>query len=223
LPNVFSPITSARTLILERARDDLRRARGALVHEHRDRIGRLVAVVGGAELLALILGAALRVHDESIREPHVRDLHRLVEQSARVVAQVEHEAADRRVLALLGEILEHVGEVVDGVLLERADPHVRVARLEKPPGHRLDLHHVAADRELLGRVEALAEDLDLDLAALLAAHQLHRLEQRHVLGAAARLGPVLGYVGRADRDDAVARVHAGVERGACPRSAPPPR
>src|SRR5262249_33430914 len=46
-------------VVLERARDDLRGACGALVHEHDDRVARLGALGVGAELVALALVAAL--------------------------------------------------------------------------------------------------------------------------------------------------------------------
>ena len=85
-------------------------------------------------------------------------------------------------------------------------------RLEHPPRDRLHLHHVARDLERLRALEALAQDLDRDLRALLAAHQVHGLEQRHVLARAARLGPVRRLLGGADRRDLIARLDARLRR-----------
>src|ERR1051326_1445163 len=91
-------------VVLERARDDLRGARAAAVHEHDHReVGprpRLVREV----LLLLVLEATVGVDDQARVEEQVRDLHRLGEETARIVAQVEDETLEAA--GLLVELLQ---------------------------------------------------------------------------------------------------------------------
>ena len=105
-------------------------------------------------------------------------------------------------------------EILNRALLEGAHADVRVFRLQHAARNGLDLHDVADHRVRLRLFEALAPDLDGDLRALLAAHELDRLEERHALAGAAFLGPVLGHFGRTDRDDLVSGSDPGsIRRG----------
>ena len=79
-------------VILQRAGDDLRRARAAAVHEHderelRPRLGQPID-----EVAIAVLRAAAHAHDLLSRiEKEIRDADALVEQTARIAAQIEHQ------------------------------------------------------------------------------------------------------------------------------------
>ncbi len=80
-------------------------------------------------LLLLILETAVGVDDQAGVEEHVGDLHRLGEQPARIVAQVEHEAFELAGV-LVRELATRLLEVVVGALLELRDAQVAVALVE---------------------------------------------------------------------------------------------
>jgi hypothetical protein len=103
-------------------------------------------------------------------------------------------------------------EILDRALLKGADANVAVAGLEQPAADGHDLHHVSNDGDGQRLVEALSEDLDRDLGPAAPAHEPDRFEERHALAAAAGLAPALGRLGRADRDDLIARADAGAGR-----------
>ena len=94
-------------MVAKRSGDDLRGARAVPVDEHRQRQLRHRAGPG-LQHLPRPMGADERGDDAAIEEER-RDAHRLREQPARVVAQVEYEA--RHALALQGAQLtrEHLG------------------------------------------------------------------------------------------------------------------
>src|SRR5215510_12467458 len=99
LPNVSVPTRKARS----------RSCSAPAVHQHHDRIVALVAVALRLPLRAADAVAALGRNDHAFVEPQIGDLHRLLEQTARVVAQIEDQAADLAagLLACLVELAAH--------------------------------------------------------------------------------------------------------------------
>ena len=79
-------------VILERAGDDLRCAGAAAVHENDERyVGNERVLAGGVDLRRGI--AAADTHQLlALAQEHVADTERLIENAARVIAQVEHDA-----------------------------------------------------------------------------------------------------------------------------------
>src|SRR5690606_3029650 len=122
---------------LERAGDDLARARGELVHEHDQRIGRLGAAPDGALLVAPLRGAD-GGDDHAVLEEAIGHARRLLEPSTGVPAKVQHQAAQALLLVQRGELGV---ELVGGARLKLADAHVADAVRERPrlDGFYLDL------------------------------------------------------------------------------------
>jgi len=132
-------------------------------------------------LLLLILLASLGINDKSAVEEFVADLHRLVEQSARVVAQIEHEALYLAVMPG-AEFVQRLLQIVAGALFKAGDADVLVAVAQILGLDRLYLDHLARDAHREEFRHALAMDGQADLAALRPAHPLDRVGQRHALG-----------------------------------------
>ena len=98
------------------------------------------------EALAGLRIAAAGRDDLALLEEIVGDGDRLVEQAARVVAQVEHEP-DQLVAGLLLQVLDRVAQAEVGLLVEAGDPHIADIALEMR-AHRLDLDDGARQRHV---------------------------------------------------------------------------
>ena len=117
------PIDPRPLLILQRARDDFRRRRRAFVDQHDDRHAR--QDLARARVVALRVAGApsARRDDFALIEERVRNADRLIEQAARIVAQVEDDAA--QAAADLGlRLIDGLLEPVFGLLVERRDADV---------------------------------------------------------------------------------------------------
>ena len=204
-------------LILQRARDDLRRRRGVRVRQHDDRqrledrrhaLQRIaverrqaIVLVGVAIDLLRVRDLAVRRHDDRVRrQERARDADRALQQAAAIVAQVDDQALQVRLLTR--DVLQLRGEVGHRALLEARDAHITDAGLHHLRLHALHADDRARDGERERAVVGLAEDRQRDLRARIAAHLLDRLVERH---AAHRLV--------VDARDEVARTDAGAERG----------
>ena len=132
-------------LILQRARDDFAGARAAAVDQHHHRIVIEILLLVREVFLLLIFLAPLRVDDQPAVEKIVRNLHRLVQQSARIVAQVEHDSLELAVV-LRFELVDRLLHSLARVLLEGGDADVSVAAVERLRLDRLNLDHVARER-----------------------------------------------------------------------------
>jgi hypothetical protein len=93
-----------------------------------------------------------------------------IQQAARVVAQVEHQALEVRFL--LVDLLELGHEVVDRAFLELAQANPGVAGLDHLAANRLGANFFARDGDREGAVFVLAEDRQHDLGLGFAAHLL---------------------------------------------------
>ncbi len=83
-------------MVLQRAGHDLRRRGGAGIDQHNHRLA-VGDVAGMGVVAAGVLGVAAAGRDHFAGgQEIVGDLHRLVEQTARIVAQVENVALDAR-------------------------------------------------------------------------------------------------------------------------------
>ena len=80
-------------VVAQRPGDDLGRGRRAFVHQHRDRRAAREVALHRFHAEARFRRAPFRRHDRAVLQEGVRHLDRRVEHAARVVAKVEHEAA----------------------------------------------------------------------------------------------------------------------------------
>jgi hypothetical protein len=159
-------------------------------------------VVGRVRLEGLLRVGDLAVgRDDDVvgRQERRSDRDRALEQAARVVAQVEHQALQVRLL--LVDVLELLREVLDGAVLELAHAQPRIARLDDLRAHALGADLLAHDRDREAAALALAEHHQHDLGVGLAAHLLHGLVDRQALDQRV-----------VDLRDQVAALHAGAER-----------
>src|SRR5262249_38254032 len=126
---------------------------------------------------------------------------RLVEQAARVVAQIE-DVALHLVGVALAELADRLLELVADLGVELADADVADVVALLAPAHRAHLDGLARERELERLARALAPDLGAALRAPRAAHLPPRWLQR---GALDRVAVELG--------DHVVRLDAGARGG----------
>src|SRR6266446_3408306 len=126
------------------------------------------------EPLGFLGGAAARRHDLAPLQEGVGDRDRLIEQSARIVAQVDDEALEL-VAGLGGEVGDHLLQVLRRLLVELRDADKPDIVAFEPRTHGTHLDARAGDGNLDRLFLPLAHDLELDLGVLRPAHLLDRL------------------------------------------------
>src|SRR6516225_7375681 len=161
-------------MILERARNNFGGRGGAAVDQHDDRLVLGEVAPARVETLGFLGVAAARRHDLALLQERVGDRDRLIEQSARIVAQVDDEAPEL-VAGLGGEIGDRLLQVLGGLLVELGDADKTDVVAFEARTHRTHLNARAGDGDLNRLVLALAHDLELDLGVFRAAHLLDRL------------------------------------------------
>src|SRR5258708_26044152 len=131
--------------------------------------------------LLLIFLASLRVDDQAAVEEIIGNFHRLIQQSARIIAQIEDQSLDLAVI-LRFELVDRFLDALARILLESGYADVAISIGQHLRFDRLNLDDVAreADGEQLGH--AVAMQGQLDLAALGPAHPLGGVGERRVLG-----------------------------------------
>ena len=144
--------------------------------------GLLLVRSPGSRVEALgFLGVAAAGRDDlALLQERVRDRDRLVEQAARIVAQIDDKALE--LVAGLGrEVGDRLLQAVGGLLVELGDADVADIVAFDARAHRAHADDVARDRHLDRLVLALAHDLELDLGVHRAAHLLDRLIEGEAL------------------------------------------
>src|SRR5215204_7058843 len=167
-------------MVLQRAGHDFRSRGGAAVDQYDDRLTLDQVPGAGAEALGFFGVAAARRDDLAPLQERVRYRDRLIEQTARIVAQIDDEALQlvRRDLGL--QIGDRLLQVLGGLLVDLGDADVADVVL-RPRAHGPHADDVARDRYLDRLVLALAHDGELDLSGYRAAHLLDRLVQGETL------------------------------------------
>jgi hypothetical protein len=112
-------------------------------------------------------GAAAGRHDLALLQERIGDRYRLIEQSARIVAQVDNEALEL-VAGLGGEVGDRFLEALGGLLVELGDADKADVVAFEARAHRAHLDPRAGDGDLDRLVLALAHDLEFDLGVLRA-------------------------------------------------------
>src|SRR6266487_1876964 len=161
-------------VILERTRHDFGGRGRAAIDQHNDRLVLDEVARARIEPLRFLGGAAARRHDLALLQERVGDRDRLIEQSARIVAQVDNEALEL-VAGLGGEVGDRFLEALGGLLVELGDADKADVVAFEARAHRAHLDARAGDGDLDRLVLALAHDLEFDLGVLRAAHLLDRL------------------------------------------------
>ena len=120
------------TVILQRAGNDFRcRGRAAIdQYDHRLAAGQIARA--GVEPPGFLGIAAAGGDDLAAIEECVGHADRLIEQTARIEPQVEHEALELVLADFIGDLLDRIGEVVVGLLGER--DHAKIADVAPRPG-----------------------------------------------------------------------------------------
>src|SRR5439155_6145304 len=98
----------APLVVLQRACDDLRSRSRAAVDQHDERLAVDEIAGPGVEALGLLRVAAAGRDDLAPLQKRIRHRDRLIEQSARIIAQVEHVALELFRWYLRGEIVDRL-------------------------------------------------------------------------------------------------------------------
>src|SRR6266404_2588022 len=107
-------------MILQRTRHNFGGRSRAAVDQHDDRLVFGEVARARIEPLGFLSGAAARRYDLALLQERIGDRNRLVEQSARIVAQVDDEALEL-VAGLGGEVGDRLLEPLGGLLVELGD------------------------------------------------------------------------------------------------------
>ena len=107
-------------MILERVRHNFGSRGGAAVDQHDDRLVLGEVARARIEPLGFLGVAAARRHDLALLQERVGDGDRLIEQSARIVAQIDDEALEL-VAGLGGEVGDRLFQALGGLLVELGD------------------------------------------------------------------------------------------------------
>ena len=167
-------------VILQCARHDFRCAGAVAVGNHDNRQVDELAVFGRPIILVRVRDAAARVDDHlALRQELVGHLDRLVERTAGVAADVEHETTH----PLGRQIPKRPLEIAVGVLAEILQLDVAGGRIEhEVGGDRGNVDFVARHFERNQLIVAAAPERDVDRRPLRTAQLLHRLFGGPALG-----------------------------------------
>src|SRR5262249_3563904 len=156
-------------VVLEGAGHDLRGRGRAVVDDHDDGIVGLGVAGGGLVFFEDLIVGADGQDDGALGEKLIRDVDRLVEQAAGVIAQVDDQALE--VFAAVAHRLEVAVHLASGLFLEALDPQdtdVAVRALRQLGLHGFDLDVGAGQGEVEGILDALPRHGDRDRGADLA-------------------------------------------------------
>ena len=134
------------------------------------------SLVGELALFELSVGGD---HGDVVWQKCGRQSHCRIQQTARIVAQVEHQALHLRVLFV--HFFDLAGEVIHGAFLELGHPDPAVTRFDQFGFDRLGLDLFADDGDRESAVFGFAEDGQDHFGFGLTAHALDRFAQRQAL------------------------------------------
>ena len=141
-----------------------------MVHQHDQRPASLRTRLGGGVALVLSAHAAARLHDlRALGQELARHVHRLLEQPAGILPQVEHSA----LRPLAAQAVERGPDLRARLLREAREPQVAHAVSDhERVGHAVGHDDLALERDVALRGVALAPHGDRDLRAFRAAQPL---------------------------------------------------
>ena len=165
-------------MVLQRAGHDLAGAGALAVREHDEGVVLLGAHAYRHLRLPQLVAIADGRHDGPALHEAVGDLYGLIEQAAGVVAEVEDQAVERTPLA--PKVVEGDLDLIVRRVLEVADADEADAVREELVVHASDLDVGARQRELPGRLPALADDVKVHLALGGSAQEVHGVLKGHI-------------------------------------------
>ena len=165
-------------MILQRTGHDFRRRRGAAIDQNDNRFAKDQIAGGGVEPVAILGVAAPGRHDLAALKKRVRDKHRLIQQPARVVAHVQHDAVDIIDAPSGGDLFgKSVCQVRECLVIERG--HAQHNRFAFGPGaHGGQFDAVADDRQIKRIGRPFADNGNHNLGPDRTAHQVNCVLQR---------------------------------------------
>ena len=150
-------------VILQRARDDLRRRGRTAVDQHHERLAAgEVAARPRVDSLGFVRRPAAGRHDLALVDEGIDDVDRLVEQAARVVAQIKDVALELVRRDFRMEFVHRRLQAVGRLLGELGDADVADVAVLDMGANRLDPNQVANEGEVLDLLLRAANDLELD-------------------------------------------------------------
>ena len=167
-------------MVLQSPRHDFRRARAAAIDESDH--GKIVpgALLAGKILLSLALQTPLRVNDQAGVEKEVCNPHRLGEQAARIVTQVENQSLQPAFLR--SQLLEGLLHIPVAALLKLGEANISVAFLQRAAADTLHSDRVPHEGKSQEIRDAFPPDRDRHLRSVWTAQPPDRFHQRHILG-----------------------------------------
>ena len=151
--------------------------------------------------LDVLAAAALGGDDHASVQETIGDLHRLIQQSAGIVAQIEDQAGDLSA-CFRPQRVERLAQVCVRPVLERLDLHIRQLAIEELSFHGDQPDHVAHERKRARFRPSGALRLHRHLGARRAHQRAHRL----------RLAPAV-HGASIDLDQPIARLEPGARGG----------
>ncbi len=190
----------AAFLVLQGTGDDFRRRGAAAVDQHHQWHAFAGVCRVGREAQFGVGDAAFGVDDQALGKEMIRHLHSRLQHAARVVAQVENQAA-HLLAVVFAEFGQRLADLVTGLDLELGDADITVAVFQHLRLDALDLNGRPRQRYVKRRA-AIAHQRQRDFLADLAAHLVDRF--LHVLSLGRRA---------IDLHDQVACLNAGLGGG----------
>ncbi len=187
-------------MILQRARNDFRGRRGAGVDQHHDGLAFGDVAALGVIALRIFGMTATSGNHFAAGQKIVRDLDRLIQKAAGIVAQIDDVALDAGADLLL-QLAHRLLQARRGLFVEARQPDVTDIAFA-PPRVGVHLHHGALQGHVERLLLAFAQNGEGNFRAFRSAHLVDGVVERQ-----ARDG------GAVDSGDAVAGFDAGLGRG----------
>ncbi|OQC73336.1 MAG: hypothetical protein BWX45_00528 [Deltaproteobacteria bacterium ADurb.Bin002] len=194
------PHNQRPAVVLQGARHNLRRAGRAFIHQDDNgRVDFLVAAVARRGFGFHLFRPAAGGHNHARLQKHVGHFYGLGQQSARIVAQIQHQALHG--LGFFGHVGKRFAQVIGGSFMEGGNPNVADMVIKSLCPDAFYLNHGAGQRDVPRLDHILPQNRYGHLGVFRAAQLLHGLHNRNVF---------CGFT--VNLDDRIAGFHARLER-----------
>ena len=162
-------------MVAQGAGDDLGSRCRSTVDQHDQRLAPGDVAAARGEALGFLRRAAAGRDHLAPRHEAARHRDRLVEQSARIIAEVDDKACEFLRRNFLRDFADRLAQSIGGLLVEAGDPDIADVAAIGVVADRAHPNDLAHDREIDRLVQALANDLDAYLAVGRPLHLAHGL------------------------------------------------